>query len=101
MILLKIDGQDALITPFTEEKIASIFFQDQYALSTQELLTFGISYNNIARNGGVEDDSLLQLRLGYLYTSENWSYKAYLYRNQFALEPLVRYLDTYSQVIKM
>jgi len=86
-------GQDALVTPFTEEKIASIFFQDQYALGTQELLTFGISYNNIARNGGVEDDSLLQLRLGYLYSSDNWSYKAYLFRNQFALEPLVRYLD--------
>ena len=34
------DGQDALVTPFTEEKIASIFFQDQYALSKQQLLTF-------------------------------------------------------------
>jgi iron complex outermembrane receptor protein len=87
------NGQDALTTPFTCERIGSVFFQDQYALSTQELLTFGISYNHISRNGGVEDDSLLQLRLGYIYTSEHWSYKAYLYRNQFALEPLVRYLD--------
>jgi iron complex outermembrane receptor protein len=87
------DGQDALITPFSEEKIASFFFQDQYALSTQELLTLGISYNHISRNESVEDDSLLQLRLGYLYSSDHWSYKAYLYRSQFALEPLVRYLD--------
>ena len=87
------NGQDALINPFTEERIGTIFFQDQYALSDQELLTLGISYNNISRNGGVEDDSLLQFRLGYLYTSEHWNYKAYLYRNQFALEPLVRYLD--------
>ncbi len=87
------DGQDALVTPFTSENISSLFFQDQYALSAQELLTFGISYNNIARNGGIEDDSLLQLRLGYIYASDHWSYKAYLYRSQFALEPLVRYLD--------
>jgi iron complex outermembrane receptor protein len=87
------DGQDALVTPFTEEKIASIFFQDQYAVSDQQLLTFGISYNDIARNGGVKDDSLLQVRLGYLHATEHWSYKTYLYRNQFALEPLVRYLD--------
>ena len=87
------DGQDALVTPFTEENIASVFVQDQYALSTQELLTFGISYNNITRNGSVKDDSLLQLRLGYLNTGEHWSYKAYLYRIQFALEPLVRYLN--------
>jgi len=87
------DGQDALITPFTTEKIATIFFQDQYALSDQQLLTLGISYNHISRNGGIEDDSLLQLRLGYLYTNDHWSYKAYLYRAQFALEPLIRYLD--------
>lgn len=87
------DGQDALIVPFTSEKVASIFFQDQYALSEQELLTLGVSYNYISRNGGIEDDSLLQLRLGYIYTSEHWSYKTYLYRTQFALEPLVRYLD--------
>jgi iron complex outermembrane receptor protein len=87
------EGQDALVTSFTEEKIASVFFQDQYALSVQELLTFGISYNNIARNGNVKDDSLLQLRLGYIYSSSFWSYKTYLYRSQFALEPLVRYLN--------
>jgi len=87
------DGQDALIVPFTSEQIASIFFQDQYALSEQQLLTLGISYNNISRNGGIEDDSLLQLRLGYIYTSDHWSYKTYLYRTQFALEPFTRYLD--------
>jgi len=87
------NGQDALTTPFTSETIGSIFFQDQYALSIQELLTFGISYNHIGRDGDVDHDSLLQLRLGYIYTSEHWSYKAYLYRSQFALEPFVRYLD--------
>lgn len=86
-------GQDALTTPFSSEMIGSIFFQDQYALSSEQLLTFGISHNNISRNGGINDDSLLQLRLGYLYADEHWSYKAYLYRSQFPIEPLVRYLD--------
>jgi len=90
------NGHDALVSPFTSETIASIFLQDQYALSEQELLTLGISYNYISRNGEVEDDALLQLRLGYIYTSEHWSYKAYLYRSQFALEPLARYLDLSS-----
>ena len=89
----KKDGQDALLSPFTTEKIASIFFQDQYALADEQLLTLGVSYNYISRNGEVEDDSLLQLRLGYIYTSEAWSYKTYLYRTQFALEPLMHYLD--------
>lgn len=87
------NGQNALSTPFTEERIGSLFFQDQYALDDNELLTFGISYNNIERNGGVTNDSLLQLRLGYLYNGENWNYKTYMYRLQFSLEPLVRYLN--------
>jgi len=90
------NGQDALVSPFTAEKVASIFFQDQYALDDKQLLTLGISYNHISRNGSVENDDLLQLRLGYIYNSDHWSYKAYLYRTQFALEPLVRYLDPSS-----
>lgn len=86
------DGKDALVVPFTSEEISSLVFQDQYALTDQELLTFGISYNHISRNGGVQNDDLLQLRLGYIYSSEQWSYKTYLYRSQFALEPFTRYL---------
>lgn len=87
------DGKDALIKPFTSEEFATIFFQDQYVWSQQELLTFGISYSHIGRNGGIESDNLLQARLGYIYTSEQWSYKTYLYRTQYALEPFTRYLD--------
>lgn len=86
-------GQNALVTPFTSEKIGSLFFQDQYALSTHEMLTFGTSINHIGRNGDIKHDTLMQLRLGYIYTSDHWSYKTYVYRSQFALEPLVRYLD--------
>ena len=89
-------GKDALISPFTTEQISTIFLQDQYALSEQQLLTLGISYNYISRNGGVENDGLLQLRLGYIFTNEHWSYKTYLYRTQFSLEPLIRYSDLSS-----
>jgi len=87
------NGIDALTSPFTSEEIASVFFQDQYALRHNQLLTLGVSYNYISRNGGIVDDSLLQLRLGYLYTNETWSYKTYLFRTQVALEPFVRYTN--------
>jgi iron complex outermembrane receptor protein len=86
-----LDGHKVASPDFDSEKIASLYFQDQYALNKQQLLSIGISYNHIERDGQVSDDSLLQLRLGYIYTSEHWSYKAYLYRTQFALEPLMRY----------
>jgi len=88
---VRLDGHKVPSPAFDSEKIASLFFQDQYALTPQQLLSFGISYNYINRNGGISDDSLLQLRLGYIYTSDEWSYKAYLYRTQVAIEPLMRY----------
>jgi iron complex outermembrane receptor protein len=81
---------------FNEESIASLFLQDQYALSDKELLTLGVEYSKIYRNGNVQNDDLLQLRLGYIYTSEQWSYKAYLYRTMFALDPLGRYSSQVS-----
>ena len=75
---------------FDEETIITAFFQDQYALSDVELLTLGLSYNKIYRNGNVQDDDLYQLRLGYILTNEEWSYKTYLYRTMFSLDPLSR-----------
>jgi len=85
-----LDGVTVPLPSFNSEKLFSMFFQDQYTLSQKQLLSLGISYNFIDRNGGVTDDNLLQLRLGYIYANEQWSYKAYLYRMQIALEPLMR-----------
>jgi len=89
--LIEFYGVDVELPAFDSEKITSLYFQDQYALTQQELLSIGVSYYNINRNGNTTDDSLLQLRFGYIYTSEHWSYKAYLFRTQMALEPLIRY----------
>jgi len=77
--------------PFDNENIFSLFFQDQYNLNDNQLLTAGIEYSNILRNGGVSDEKLLQVRLGYLYLGEKWSYKTYLYRTMFALNPFEVY----------
>jgi len=70
--------------PFDKENIFSIFFQDQYSLDESQLLTFGVEYSYISRNGGVADNKLLQLRLGYLFLGEEWSYKIYLFRTMYA-----------------
>ena len=88
---LEVSGKEASLPVFSEEKIASVFVQDQYALEEDSLLSLGISYNHIGRNGGEKSDDLLQLRFGYIFSGESWGYKAYLYRAQVALEPLMRY----------
>ncbi len=88
-----VEGYGALPLFFNRESILSAFFQDQYALSKAELLTLGVEYSKVYRNSNIEEDDLLQLRLGYIYTSEHWSYKTYLYRTMFTLDPFSRYLD--------
>lgn len=76
--------------PFDRETILTTFFQDQYALNEFELLTFGLSYNKIYRNGNTHDDDLYHFRLGYIFAGEEWSYKTYLYRTMYSLDPLSR-----------
>ena len=90
---VSVKGLGKLPLDFTQESIVSAFFQDQYALSDAELLSLGIEYSKLYRNSTVTDDDLLQLRLGYIFTSESWSYKTYLYRTMFALDPLSRNLN--------
>ena len=79
---------------FDSESILSTFIQDQYELSDNELMTLGLKYSHIYRNGGVSDDDLTQIRLGYLYNNETWSYKTYLFRNMFTIDPFSRYFST-------
>ncbi len=73
---------------FDREDIWSVFFQDQYHISKNKLLNVGVEYSRICRNSPrANDDDLLQIRLGYIYSGEKWRYKAYLYRSMFALDP--------------
>jgi len=78
---------------FHRESILSLFMQDQYELSENELITLGLKYSYVTRNASYEDDNLFQLRLGYLYTNDTWSYKTYLFRNMFTIDPFSRYFS--------
>ncbi len=89
---LSAQGMGEISLDFDNEAITSLFLQDQYALTENQLLTLGIEGIHFGRNGGVEDDNLMQFRLGYIYSNEHWTYKTYLYRVMFALDPLSRYL---------
>lgn len=89
-----VKGKGKVPTAFDEENVLSLFFQDQYMLTDRQLLTFGINYGRYIRNGPVEDDDLIQLRLGYIYSGDEWSYKAYVSRIMFTLDPYSRYLNS-------
>ena len=78
---------------FNKESILSVFMQDQYELSENELITLGLKYSYVTHNAVYKDDNLFQVRLGYLYTNDTWSYKTYLFRNMFSIDPFSRHFS--------
>jgi len=84
------NGTVIALPEYNTGRIFTAFLQDEYSLDTHNLLTLGITYNHISRNGCVIDDDLYQIRLGYVYANDAWRSKTYLYRMQVAVEPLRR-----------
>ncbi len=92
--MFKIEGVGNVTPDFDEETILSAFLQDQYLLSESALLSFGVEYSKLLRNATIDNDDLLQIRVGYIFHRNHWSYKTYLYRTMFALDPFSRYLGS-------
>jgi len=87
---VKLDGYTSFEPDFSLEKIFSLFLQDQYIIDSKQLLSASLSYTHINRNANVSSDDLLQYRLGYIYNSDNITYKTYIFRTEFAIEPTMR-----------
>jgi len=84
---IKLDGEAAETPDFNWEKIFSVFCQDQYVINSSHLVSLGLSYTYIDRNGGMDDNELFQFRLGYIYNFDKFTYKTYIFRTEFAVEP--------------
>jgi iron complex outermembrane receptor protein len=95
---LDLEGIGSITPKFNDETVLSAFAQDQYLVNDYALFSLGIEYNNILRNAVIDNEDLMQVRLGYIYHFKEWSYKAYLYRSMFALDPFSRYLDVSTSI---
>lgn len=72
---------------YDREDIYSISLQDSIALADNHLLTISVGDQYYKRNKNQSDTNLIQLRLGYTYTSQEWVAKTFLSRQEFAAEP--------------
>ncbi len=87
LLSFRVAGTPPSLPAFNQESITSLFAQDQYRFTENHLLSFGVSYGHVERNGNADDSDLWHLRLGYIYANEHWSYKTYLYKIMFAKDP--------------
>ena len=87
LLSFKIAGMPPSSPTFNKESITSLFAQDQYRFTENHLLSLGLSYSHVERNGNVDNSDLWHLRFGYIYAKKHWSYKTYLYKIMFAKDP--------------
>ena len=91
-------GESEPSVTFTKEGTLSLFFQDQYSFTPNSLLSLGMEYSLVSRNGGFDNSNLWQMRLGYIQTQGEWSYKSYLYHTMFSVSPLSLYVSDSTEV---
>jgi len=74
---------------YDKEQIYSIFIQDLITLNDNSIITLSIMDQEFKRNSNVKNQNTLQLRLGYIYTNEEWVTKTFISSQEFATEPYV------------
>jgi len=80
------------ITPFNKESVYSFILQDEYNLSSRNLILFDFRYDVYRRNGGFKDFKEYVLRLGYVSVPiNNLYFKAFAQR--FYQPPYFYHID--------
>ena len=72
---------------FSRQEIYSAYLQDDYALNDQHMLTLSLMQQHYTINNSTfEETTPLQIRAGYIYTSEAWYAKTFLAHQEFPPE---------------
>jgi len=85
---IKRDGiEDTTSQAYTSEDIYSLFMEDSYAVTDNDLLSFSLMQQFYKRNKKMKDESPQQLRLGYIKSLQHFTAKTFLNRQQLVPEP--------------
>lgn len=80
--------------PFSTTDIYTLFAQDEYSIDEHQLISLSLMvqhYHN--RHTSVDDYHLLQRRIGYVYTKDEWIAKTFVSHEEFAPEPYFTVTD--------
>ena len=69
------------------QRVYAGYFQDEYWLTNNSILTLGVKYFKVENNKSIKDDSGNILRVGHIYTTENFSFKTYYSDTDMMTEP--------------
>jgi len=72
---------------YNKENIYSIFVEDAISINKSNLIGLSIMQQYYDRNKNMDDESLTQLRLSYIYSKDKWTTKTFASRQEFVPEP--------------
>jgi len=73
----------------TNQRVTSIFVENQYSIKDNSIFTFGLQASSIRNNASIQQDDLFMYRLGYTYTNENLVLKTILNHSEASLDPFL------------
>ncbi|MEA2019025.1 MAG: hypothetical protein U9N59_11310 [Campylobacterota bacterium] len=77
------------------QTISTIFFENQYSLENNSIITVGSLYSIVKNNHSVQDDNMFMYRLGHTYTIENFTFKTIGSHTKTTLDPYLINSDTF------
>ena len=72
---------------YDKENIYSLFIEDAVSINENNLIGLSYMKQYYNRNKSLDDESLNQLRLSYIYTQDAWTSKTFASRQEFVPEP--------------
>ena len=85
---IKEDGvENTTPQKYTGENIYSLFIEDSYAFTQNDLLSLSFMQQHYQRNNNVKSMSPQQLRLGYIKSLQHFTSKTFLNKQQLVPEP--------------
>lgn len=76
-----------IMQAYYRENVYSFFLQDLISINDKNSITLSAMKQMYKRGGEVEDPNAIQLRLGYIYSDEDWVAKTFLSKQKFTSEP--------------
>lgn len=72
---------------FDLQNIYSLYFQDEYWLNSNSILTLGYKFTKAENNGGIKDEYGNTLRVGHIFTNNDYTFKTYYSDTDMLSEP--------------
>ncbi len=80
-------GNTNITQDFNLQNIYSLYFQDEYWLNNNSILTFGYKFTKSENNGGIDNEYGDTLRVGHIFTNDNFTFKTYYSDTDMLSEP--------------